>query len=445
MNLYKKLSALVAVAVLTVTAASAQEFLTLEEAVRIGLEKNYAIEIARRNVELAQNNVTLGNAGFLPTVDARATRTFDNRDSRQEFETNPAREVSGARSNSLNSSLNFNWTIFDGMGMFVNLDRLRTLKISEELLTKATVETTVADISNAYYEVVRQAKKIQPLIDAVSLSAERVELIREQYRVGVAAKVAILTAEVDYNADRTELLRQQENLKTAQINLNQLLARDPDLEFNVIDTIQVITSLELNESRIQALNQNPALLRARVNQELAVLDLRSAQASRFPVLGVTSAYVFNRSESEPLNPFSPISNQSKGFNYGLTLAVPLFNGFNRTRLAQNARILIETSRIALSQTQQLVESDVARAYSRYQNRLRILDLEESNIQLARQNAEVAMERYKLGLLTALELREAQRNQLVAENRLIDIQFEAKAAEIELRRLSSTLVIEGVAQ
>lgn len=439
MTLYKSFSALVLVTVLSVTATQAQNILTLEEAIRMGLEKNYAIQIARRNVEITDNNVTLGNAGFLPTLDARATRTFDVRDSRQEFETTPSREVTGASSNALNTSLNFNWTIFDGLGMFVNLDRLRTLRISEQLLTKATVENAVADISNAYYEVVRQAKKIAPLVEATKLSQERVDLISEQYRVGVAAKVSILTAEVDFNADRTELLRQQENLKNAQINLNQLLARDPNMEFAVMDSIQITPDLQFEEARTQALNQNPNLLWARVNQELAVLDVRSAQAARFPVLGITSAYVFNQSEAEPINPFSTISNQSKGFNYGLTLAVPIFNGFNRTRVVQNARIAIRNTETQFAETQQLIESDLARAYSRYQNRIRILELEQTNIQLARQNTEVALERYKLGLLTALELREAQRNQLVAENRLIDIQFEAKAAEIELRRLSSTLI------
>lgn len=441
MRLYKLYASVVLLVVLSVSTAQAQNILTLEEAIRLGLEKNYAIQISRRNLEITDNNVTLGNAGFLPTVDARATRTFDIRDSRQQFETTPTREVNGANSNALNTSLNFNWTIFDGLGMFVNLDRLRTLRISEELLTKATVENAVADISKAYYEVVRQAKKIKPLVEATTLSAERVDLISEQYRVGVAAKVSILTAQVDYNADRTELLRQQENLKSAQINLNQLLARDPNLEFAVIDSIQITTDLPIEETKAQALNQNPVLLRARVNQELATQDLRSAQAARFPVLGITSGYVFNQSKAEPINPFSTINNQSKGFNYGLVLAVPIFNGFNRTRVVQNARISILNTQTQFAETQQRIESDLARAYSRYQNRIRILELEQTNIQLARQNTEVAVARYKLGLLTALELREAQRNQLVAENRLIDIQFEAKAAEIELRRLSSTLIAE----
>ncbi|GGG24567.1 TolC family protein [Pontibacter amylolyticus] len=421
---------------------AAQEQLSLQDAIRIGLQNNYDIQIAGRQEAIAENNVTRGNAGFLPNVDARGGRTFSENNSRQSFQTGPDRTRNGASSNNLNGSINLNWTIFDGMGMFINYERLKALEKSGALFTRETVQNTLANIFDNYFEVVRQSKKMQAIEDAIAISQARVDIAQAQYEVGVSAKVEILRAQVDFNTDRSELLVQQEALQNAKINLNQLLSRDPNIDFVAIDSIVVDPNLNYGNADAGMLANNPLLSRLKLNQEIASLDIKSVRASRFPVIGVVGAYNFNRSENEPLNEFSPLFNQNRGYNYGLSVSLPLFRGFNTNRLAQNARINLESANLEYKRQQNLLDAALARAYSQYTNRLQLLQLEETNLTLAQENAAIALERYRLGLLTAIELREAQRNQLVAENRLIDIQFQAKAAETELKRISSTLLQEG---
>ena len=433
---------LTAVALLLPAPSYSQEQLSLQDAIRIGLEKNYDIRIAERQDDVAENNVTLGNAGFLPSVDARATRLFSENNSRQEFQARPPVVRSGASSNNISSSVNLNWTIFDGMGMFIELDRLKALEKSGKLITRQTVETTVADISDAYYEVVRQSNRIKSLEDAIAISQQRIDLAQAQYEVGVSAKVEILRAQVDYNADRSELLRQEEALQNAKINLNQLLGREPNTSFIATDSIQVDQTLNYSQVDNGLIASNPLLQRLQLNRDIANLDVKAVRASRFPVVGITSAYNFSRNQAEPLNEFQAQFNRNHGYNYGLTVSLPIFNGFNINRLSQNARINLETSNLELQREQNRLQSEVARAFSQYANRLKLLELEESNVKLAQENADIALERYRLGLLTAIELREAQRNQLIAENRLIDIKYEAKTAETELKRLSSTLLQES---
>ena len=433
---------LLTVAALLFPAVSfSQERLTLQEAIRIGLQQNYDIRIADKQEDIAENNVTLGNAGFLPNVDGRASRTFSENNSRQEFQARPPVVRTGATSNNISSSVALNWTIFDGMGMFIELDRLKTLEKSGKLLTRQVIENTVADISDAYYEVVRQSRRIQALEDAIAISQQRIDLAQAQYEVGVRAKVEILRAQVDFNADRSELLRQEEALQNAKITLNQLLGRAPTTTFIATDSIQVDHTLNYSQVDNALMASNPLLQRLQLNREIAVLDIKAVRASRFPTIGIASAYNFSRSEAEPLNEFQAQFNRNHGYNYGLTLNVPIFNGFNINRLAQNARINLETSNLELQREQNRLQAEVARAYSQYANRLKLLELEETNVKLAQENANIALERYKLGLLTAIELREAQRNQLLAENRLIDIKYEAKTAETELKRLSSNLLQE----
>ena len=441
----KKAALLILTAGLLPHLAQSQDQLTLDEAVRIGLQQNYDIRIADTEDEIGSNNATLGNAGFLPTVTGRATRDFSRNNTRNQFESEPAREISNLRNNSTNASVQLAWTVFDGGRMFIAYNRLQALEKSGQLLTKATIENTIADISDAYYEVVRQAHKISALEDAIEISAQRVAITQEQYNVGVSAKVEILRAQVDYNADQSELLRQQEALQNVKIDLNQLLGRDPDISFVATDTIVVDRQLDYEGTDANLLAANPALQRLQLEREIAIYDLRSARALRLPTLGVSGSYGYNKSLQDPViygNIFGTNESQRQGFNYGLTLSLPIFNGFNINRQVQNSRINIESAKLQYAQVQNTLESELARAYSQYANRMKLLDLEEDNLKLADQNAEIAVERYRLGLLTAIELREAQRNQLIASNRLIDIRYEAKAAEVEIKRLTSSLLQEA---
>lgn len=424
--------------------AFSQEKLTLEQAIRIGLEQNYDIRIADTQDDIDANNVTLGNAGFLPGVTGRVTRDFSNNNTRNQFENTPPRVVDNSLTNTTNASVLLNWTAFDGGRMFIAYNRLKALEKSGKLLTKAVVENSVADVSDAYYEVVRQTNRIQALEEAIAISESRMQIAQAQYEVGVSAKVEILRAQVDYNADRSELLRQQETLQNAKINLNQLLGRDPVINFTAADTIIVDRQLNYQPANTGLLAANPNLQRLQLQRDIALYDLRATRALRLPTVGVSGSYGYNNSLQDPVifgNTAGTNQSRRLGFNYGLVLSLPIFNGFEINRQVQNSKILVESNALQYQQEQLRLHSELARAYSQYNNRLELLALEEDNQNLADQNAEIALERYKLGLLTAIELREAQRNQLVASNRLIDITYEAKAAETALKLLTSSLLQE----
>ncbi|TYZ11860.1 TolC family protein [Hymenobacter lutimineralis] len=419
--------------------------LTLAEALRIGLENNYDIQLSRQDARIVENNVTRGNAGQLPVVNGNLTRSFTLNNVRQESASRPnPSTASGAQSNRLNANVAATWTIFDGFGMFVAYDRLRAVAQSQQQLTRATAEETVASITEAYFTVVREAGKIQSFEEALRIGQQRIDLTQARADVGVGAKVEVLTARVDYNADRSALIQQQEALKTAKVNLNNLLGRAPALDFLPADSI--VVSRELSRETVLAAirENNPRLQQAKINTQVAAYDRKLVRASRFPQVGLTGGYGFNRNVNGEAffgTELTTNTGRQLGFNYGVVASVPIFDGFNRNRLAQNARIAEDQSRLQVAQTQLQLDAEAEQAWAQYQNRLQLLQLEEENIQLARQNVAIALERYRLGLLTPLALREAQRSQLDAENRLLDIRFQAKQAEITLRRLSSGLVQE----
>ncbi|RPD45460.1 TolC family protein [Hymenobacter sediminis] len=425
-------------------------FLTLADAIRMGVENNYDIRLSRQDVRIAENNVTRGNAGQLPVVNGNFTRTFNRNNQRQEFSQGDPRITPNVSTKQFNANIAATWTIFDGLGMFIAYDRLQALEQSQRLLTRATVEETVASITDAYFVVVRESGKINSIEEALKIGQARIDLTQARVDVGVSARVEVLTARVDYNADRSVLIQQQEALRTAKINLNNLLGRNPNLDFQPQDSIVVAQDLN-RDAVLQAIRQNnPRLQQAKTNTEVATYDRRLARANRFPQIGLTSGYSrisnFNGATFLPgTRELGTATTFTNGFNYGVVASIPIYDGANRTRAEQNARIVEEQSRLQLDQTQLQLDAEAEQAWAQYQNRLELLELEEANILLARENVAIALERYRLGLLTPIALREAQRTQLDAEVRLLDIRYQAKQAEIVLRRLSSGLVQEGTAQ
>ena len=416
--------------------------LSLQEAIAEGLQHNYGILISRQDERIAQNNVTRGNAGQLPSITGNLTRTFNNNNISQRFGGNDPRIINGATSNAFNTNVTLGWTIFDGFGMFIAYDRLQRLRQQQLQITRATVEETVETVANAYYDVVRQAGKILSLEEALRIGQARINLTQAQVEVGVSAKVEVLTARVDYNADRSLLLQQQQALTAAKITLNNLLGRTPRTDFAPSDSLTVTRDLREETITAGIKANNPRLAQARLGLDVAAYDRRLVRASRFPQIGLISGYGLNRNINNAAfagTVLTTSTNQVRSLNYGLTASVPIFDGFNLRRQEQNARVVEEQRRLQLAQTGLQLDADAATAFAQYQNYLQLLDLEETNIQLARQNVDIALERYRLGLLTPLALREAQRNELDAATRLLDIRYAAKQAELALRRLSGELV------
>jgi len=424
--------------------AHAQQVLTLEQAIRIALENNYQIKIAANQVRLAQNNNTPGFAGFLPLVTGTAQKNFTNNNLNQTFfpvANGAARDPlvqSGVANNNSLLGVNAIWTIFDGLGMFIARDRLTELVKSGEANAQVTIETTVADVSTAYFDVIRQQQNVDAFRDALdSISAERVRLARDRFEVGQGAKVDYLSAQVDYNTDKAALIAQEQALQNAKITLNALLVRDKESEFSVTDTIPIRRDLNLEALRERARRENPALLAAALNRRVADYDIKFQQSLLYPTVDLLGGY--NYSTQNNGAGFGVKNGRTGAFSGGIRATIPIFDGYNQRRRVEAAKInrLITEQQEADLRLQ--IDAALDQGYTNYRNSLRLVDLETENLSLARQNVDIALERYRIGVATPLELREATRNAVAVNTRRIQAKFNTKIAEIELQRLSSSIV------
>ena len=426
----------------TIGSAQAQvRPITLNEAIAVSLQHNYDIQLTRNDSLLAALDYAYANYSLLPRLNANGGLLMNNNNQKQVLADGTKRESKGIRSNNLSASLNLNWTLFDGMRMFIARDRLSEAVQLTELQIKSQVVTTVSDVMRLYFDVVRQEQQLRAIEEQIALSEERVRLAQYKFDVGTGAKPDVLQAQIDLNGQRSALLTQQTNINKTKEQLNQLLVLPVGNDFSIADTtISFNAALTLDSITSGIANTNPELLIAQKNLGLAELDLRLRRAERFPTVEFNSAYNFSRTDNKSvINPFQPLFNQNRGLNYGFTATVPIFNGYNNRRLIKAAELNIQYQQLVYDRSAALINTSIANAYKDYDLYKRALTLEEENILLVRENLTIARERYRLGVSTFLEMREAQQSLADATNRLIQARYNTKIAEIELLRLRGDIV------
>jgi outer membrane protein len=413
-----------------------QEILTLPDAVRIGLENNYSIIIQKNDAQITSNNNTLGNAGFLPSVTLNATQNNTITNTHQETFSSGAKDITGATNRSLNAGVQLSWTLFDGFSMFVGKNMLNILEEMGETEARITIENTLSSIILNYYGIIQQHKLIQVLEDAASLSLERKNIMQARIDLGAGSELMLLQSTVDLNTDSINLIREKASMQQTMADLNRLLARNPEIRFSPADSIVLNEALSFDSLLFNAQAQNSDLLLAHNNVALNSLAIKDAQSQRYPKLNLNAGYNYNQLNSETgyLQ-----YNRSLGPSFGLSLTYPLFDGFNINRTIKNAKVELNTMENYLKDTDLGIHTDMYKLYIDYTTNLRIVRIELLNQEVAKKNVDVAFEKYRLGSINDIELRETQKKYIDAQYQLLLSQFQAKKAEIELLRISGELV------
>lgn len=414
----------------------AQEVLTLESAIKIALENNYEIKIAANNLKIEKTNVAVGNAGMLPTVTASVVDNNSVQNSSQTRQDGAETKLDNAKNNSLSYGVGLNWTIFDGFRMFARMNQLKELQKLGEAQLKLTLITKISDVNAAYYDLVQQQQQLAALDTTIVISNQRLILAQNRFTIGKASKLEVLNAQVDLNTDQVALLRQKELYANSKILLNQIMARDLKINFKVIDVLAVDRLLFLPELTVLAEKQNPQLEAQIINKRVAELQLKQIKAGRYPTIRVNTAYNFSESQSSL---GFVTQSQSRGFNYGFTATLNLFDGFSQNRNEKIAKIQIENSKISIQQQNLILNAQLATSYQTYLTNLELITLEEKNQAIAQQNLTITLDKFRIGTITTLEFRTAQLNYVNAKVRYSNAQFQGKLSEIALRELAGNLI------
>ncbi len=422
------------------TNAKAQSILTVEEAVATALKNNYDIELLRNDSASFALDKSYAKAAFLPRINATTGLVFNNNNQLQKFNDGTKRQRNGIRSNNLTSSLQLNWTLFDGYKMFATRDKLNEFVKLGELNIKNQMVVSIAEVIKNYYGIVHQKQQLKAIEEQMSINEERVKLADKKLSVGLGAKPELLQAKLDLNAQKAASLKQQTLIAQLKEQLNQLMNVALQSAYEVNDTIPINTTITLGEVISGIESTNPSLLITKKNTDIALLTLKERKADLYPVISFNSAYNYNRFDNKAVvNPFTPLFSRNNGFNYGLGVSIPILNGYNTKRMIQQSQLDVDYLKLSYQNQKAKIDLGVVNAFKDYQMQMQALALEEENILLAKENVMIAVERYRLGITTYIELRETQKTLEDAYNRLLAARYNTKVAETELLRLKGDLV------
>ena len=420
---------------------NAQEYLSIEDALVIGLEKNAGIIVARGNAEIAERQEGLGTAGFLPALDLSGNAAKTN----SEVDTNSPFSFGNQERTSYNGQASINWILFDGLFMFYNNQKYGRLSDQGQWRLRQSVENESVGIINAYYDLVRKSVQLKIAEEGQNISRLRMEQEAVRKDLGGASSTDYLSAMVTYNNDRLNVLRSQNNVEIARRQLNIVLGRDPNTSV-AVDTLIPVKVMQFDpDSLVQlAMKSNSSIIIQGYQSEISGLDVGNAWSGFMPRIAANGSYSYAEAETETESPDPArqfIKQEQIDKQIGLNMSWNLFNGNRDYINVQAAKINERNQEVLLADTRRRIVASIRNQTATYRNSIEAWEIASDNSEISATNLALFEERYRLGSATFVEYRVALLDYLTAQSNYIDAAFTAKTAEAELKRLSGILIKE----
>ena len=423
--------------VAAVSQVSAQQKLTLADAIAASLKNSYDIELVRNQLAISNINNNPGVAGALPTVNLTASDNEQIISINQKFpDANRNTQRNNVGSNILQMGVTGTMLLYNGNRIVTTQKRLAQLELLNKNVLNAQLQNTMALVSVRYYEVVRQQELLKTIQKSIDVFQKRLDLLEARKEAGLANNADIYQAKLDLNQQKQALQTQHLIIKQSKADLLQSMIQSPDSVIVIDDKIAIDKNLSLENIK-GALPSNPDYVAAATQITINQLIEKETAALRMPSLRATTGFNLNSNKSAA---GFILLNQSYGPFFGVNLSVPLYNGSVFKRQGQVAAINTRSAKLQQENLALTLETNAVKTFNAYTNALAQLQTETDNYALSGQLLDLVMQRFELAEATIIDVRQAQQSFENAGYRLVNLQYTAKIADIELNRLESKLAL-----
>ncbi|MFN7115434.1 MAG: TolC family protein [Saprospiraceae bacterium] len=432
------------------TAAFNQESLSLQQAIALGLQNNYQIQIAERQLEITQNRNDWSIAGYYPTLDG--TLNFNNGYNNADNTQNPASFV--RRSNLISSNLQpgveLNWTLYNGSRVRLTKQQLEQLERLSQGNVQIAVEGTIQNIILAYYQALVQQEQLRVREEVLKLSKERLDYTIARQEFGQAASFDVLQSQDAYINDSTSYLIQRNTLDNAFRNLNLAMGVDElSRRYQLSDALEFdAQNYAIDDLRTRMLANNRTLQNLFINRELAQLDTRLVESTRMPVVGLRAGGTYNINRNHFGS--STLANGderdlggvgTRNFNtfVNFGLVHNIFDWGVRRRNIENARVQEIIAQLDIEDFKRNVSTELENTLATYNNQKQLVQVTNQLVENARRSLEIAEDRFNAGLVNIFDYRQVQLSYINATQARLNAIFNLKTTETDLIRLVGGLV------
>jgi outer membrane protein TolC len=414
----------------------AQTSLSLKQAYELALANNFSIQIAANDFDITKKNNVIGNAGMLPSVNGVVNQDNQVVDTKQKFLSGAENNRDAAKSNSLQAGVEMNWTLFNGMKMFATKRRLAELEALGKLRLKQQIENTLSKVARTYLDALLAKEQLLIASQLLALGEKRLTVAKAKVAAGKSAKSEVLNVQVNLHADQANVRRLEALYKNNKLALLQLLGLQTTFNFEVSDTWVASDLVSFEAFKESAMQYNIGVQATQLGREIAHTSIRELKGDRYPSVQLKTGYTYNQQVSEA--GFLQSSN-NRGLHYGFGVNLPIYNGFDLDRKIGIAKINQRSAELYYKDSLLKLEIAIAQAYENVKTNMAFFQIEEANVNLAKENYDLAREQQENGLLSINDLRVAEVNYMQSMQRKLQAAYEAKLSEIELERLSGKLL------
>jgi outer membrane protein TolC len=420
---------------MSVYAADAQT-VSLQQIINTALDKNYNLQIVRNNEQIAQNQNTPGNAGFLPSVGLRADQTWGVQNSEQQFFNGDTRSGNNARNARFDAFLEVDWVVFDGFRMFAHRDQLGYLQQMSEEDTKYYVEQTIADIATLYHQLIMERQMLESFRKSMDVSQFRLNLEKQKREMGLGNILQYHQALIDFHADSAATINQKVAINELQIQLNTLMNTKPDQSIIPDETGIALSGFDTFETLLQkAIENNRDLERSRLEELIAESAFRMERAARFPQISLFGNYSYANQTNEV--GFIE-SSTAYGGQYGLRVRFNLYDGGKQNARIRNAAIVQQNAAISVQNVSALTESYLASLLNAYNGYKEQYGLLRKSLDASERSLSIARQQFEEGLIDGFDFRQTQLSSIMIENQIAGLLFAMKSIEIDIHRATGEL-------
>ncbi len=414
----------------------AQQVLRLPDAVNTALKNSLDIQLANNAVETNTLLNNKGVAGGLPVVTATLSENEQLSVINQKLNSGVNINRKAAATNSLNSNIAASILLYNGNRVVATKNRLEQLQKQSQALLNSQVQDIIGAVMTGYYDIVRQQSYLKTIERSIDASRQQLQIVQTRQGAGLANNADLFQAQIDLNALLQAQLSQQLIIDQAKTELLRLLTLRPDSVINIVDTILVDKTISL-EKVLNNLHQNPDIIASEDQVRINELIVKETSALRYPSVRATTGYNFSRNKAAAGN---FLLNQSYGPNVGLSVGIPIYNGTIFKRQKKVAKISVRNAELNKKILIRDYNSQVVKSYQAYSSTLKQLETEQQNYLLSNQLLELALKRFQYKQATIVEVKNAQQSFEQSGFRLVNLNFAAKSAEIELKRLENQLAL-----
>lgn len=394
--------------------------LSLEDCIAKGLQNNPMIQSSQLFVEENQTKVDEARSGYYPKVSLNSNATtYSNNNGDQRFE-------------NYNTGISASYNLFNGFRTKAGYHAARDHHEAAFLQHESVQQDLVLDITFAYYKTLQAERILKSAEEAVKNSQLHLDFAHARNMAGMATRSDILKSEVELSNAELEKIKAANALLAAKGNLNKLMGLPANHPTEIIDDLS-----ELNETSVQSYDSLFAEAmesRVEVKRFYSLLNaqqnnIQLARGEYYPSLDVKANYNFSGEK---------ISGMRENWWLGMTLTIPVFNGFSTKARVKGEKTALKGIEKDLEALKDQIGKEVWNAFLAVKESSERMTATSKGLESARENLSLSEGEYKEGTGSIIQLTDAQTTFVAAEQNHIQAVADYKVSLAELRRKTGNL-------